>query len=861
MGKVRDIEFSLVDALVTFVVVTSGVTLFQLVRSRFDPASSLFISLLICGVAGLIFVRRVVLPVNKRHVIAATLMGLFVLMFRWSPFLYVEGGQDQGVYVSMSAHFARTQGLPVTDQVRERLSDTEKTEYDKLNNHHDGERVEVPGRSEGEHQPGIFIADLSRSAYVFQFYPLHPLWMALAAKVLGEDNRVYSLVGFSLLSVLMLSLLAYELADRKPAPAFLAAGLLAINPMHVFLSRFPVTENVTVFFSASAFYYLLRYFRAREAGHGQTWNLVLSAGAWACLFFNHIAGFLYAPLILAAIVAGVVSARTVDRMLEMVGYGLALVAAYALSLWYGMTWAFPYSYGTYRGVFGTGLGTFFVNHWKWVIFVLAVMGCGLVFLAWRFRARIRSEWTKLRLDQVLMGILLVAAIGTVVYATAEGYRLGFTADYSLQADPRDSRSTAFAAAGENWRHRASQLSNTGAAGFLHSSVVALAIYVSPFILVFALATCVVKRRRIGLYEIFLVMLVTQFLVIRTGMESLTLYYYYGRYLGAELVPYILVLAALWLYRLLKDAGWPGKVAAGATLGLALAWEGVALAQQYPGGEMHRLDASMRPLVEQIRADDLLVLAGGEYPALRTALDYYYGKHTVVVEPSQVPAAVRRYSNLWADLYVLSDKDNLAGLSYLGALTLVRDAYAKGGYYDVLPARSTAVEKRYYLYRVSRPVLTVLQVGDTITFDRRGNGRNLLGAGWSDQEDGGRWTDGETASLILPFSDRSSALNLGFDVRSFNCVDVTVRVNGAVRTKWSFLDCAGFSSKAIVLSQEDLKPGTVTVSFEMPGVTSPHDKDPALGDRRKLGIWINKFVVNKANPGEGGVANMVGRPPK
>jgi hypothetical protein len=861
MRKTGQIECSLVDTLVTFVVVTSGVMLLQLVRSRFDSASTLFISLLACGVAGFLFAPRIVLPSHTQLVFAAVLMGLFALFLRWSPFLYVEGGQDQGVYVSMSAHFGRTQGLPITDLVRERLSDGERTEYDRLNNHHDGEGVEVQGRSEGEHQPGVFIADLSRSSYVFQFYPLHPLWMAFAAKLLGNDSRVYSLVGFSLLSLLMLSLLAYELADRKPAPAFLAAGLLAINPMHVFLSRFPVTENVTVFFSASAFYYLLRYFKARAAGQAQTWNLVLSAGAWACLFFNHIGGFLYAPLILAAIVAGAVSARTVDQMLELAGYGLAVLAAYTISVWYGMTWTFPYSYGTYRGVFGAGPGTLFINHWKGALFVLALMSCGLVFLAWRFRARIRSEWTRLPLDQVLIGALLVVAVGTVVYATVEGYRLGFTTDYSLPADPRDPRSTAFAAASENWLQRLSQLSNTGAAGFLHSSVAALAIYVSPFIIVFVLAMWVMKRRRIALYEIFLLLLVTQFLVVRAGMATFTLYYYYGRYLCAELVPYILVVAALWLYRVLKEDGWLGKAIAGSTLGLALAWQGFALAQQYPGGEMHRLDASMRPLVEHIRTDDLLVLAGGEYPALRTALDYYYGMHTVAVEPNQVQAAIRRYSNLWADVYVLSDKDNIAGLSYLGAFTFVHDAYAKGRYYDVLPAQSTALEKRYYLYRVSRPILTPLHAGETITFDRRGYGRNYLGQGWSHQEDWGRWTDGQTASLLLPFSERSSELNLRFDVRSLNCADVTVRVNGEARTTWSFPDCAGYWSKAIVLTQEDLKPGTVAVSFEMPGVRSPHDIDPANGDRRKLGISIEKIVVDNGNPRDGGVASIVGLPPK
>jgi len=859
MGRFRAVEFGLVETLVAFIVVMSGVMLFQLVLSRFDPARSLLLSLLICGVLGLIFLPRFVLPTNGRHIIAIALIGLIALMVRWSPFLHVEGGQDQGVYISMSAHFARTQGLAVTDQVRERLSDVDKAGYDKLNNRYDGKRIEAPGRSEGEHEPGIFIADLSRSAYVFQFYPLHPLWMALTARLFGDENRVYSLVGFSVLSVLMLSLLAYELSDRAPAAGFLAAGLLAINPIHVFLSRFPLTENVTVFFSATAFYYLLRYFKAREADGGSISNLVLSAGAWACIFFTHISGFLYAPLILVAILAGVVSATTFGRMLEWVGYGFAVFAAYALSLWYGMTWTFPYSYGTYRAAFGEELGTFFLNHWKGVLFVSALACCGVIFVTWHFRARIQTGWMRLRLDTVLMGALLVAAIGSLAYSTVDGYRLGFTADYSLQTDPRHPGSTAFTAAGENWSYLGSQLSNTGVAGFLHSSAAALVVYLSPFVFVFVLVTWIVKRRRMALYEIFLLMLVTEFLVIRTGMESLTLYYYYGRYLGAELVPYILVLAAVWLHRLFGESAWRGKLVAGGTLALAITWDGLALAQQYPGGEMHRVDSSMRPMLEQVGPNDIIVLAGGDYPALRTALDYYYGKHTVVVEPDQVATAIPRYSRLWAGVYVLSDRDNLADLAYLDELVFTEDTYAKGRYDDVLPGHSTAFERHYYLYKAAAPMRAPLRAGDTITFDQRGNTRNYLGAGWSHQEESGRWTDGRTASLILAFSDPSPPLALEFNVRAFNCVDVNVLVNGEFRTRWSFVDCETPSRQAIILNEEDLHSGIVSVSFEMPGVRSPHDIDAVLGDRRKLGIWVQRIAVDKANPGEG--APKVGRPSK
>jgi hypothetical protein len=818
--------------------------LVQLVFGRFDAGNALFESLLICGGAAMIVVRRIVVPRDPRNIAAIVLMGLLVLLFRWNPFLYVEGGQDQGVYVSMSAHFARTQGLPVKDKVREKLSAIERTEYDKLNNRYDTENFYVPGRSEGEHQPGIFIGDLSRSAYVFQFYPLHPLWMALAAKVLGAENRVYSLVGFSLLNVLMLSLLAYELSGRKRAPAFIAAGLLAINPMHVFLSRFPVAENLVVFFSASAFYYLLRYLNAREVGPSQVSSLVLSAGAWAGLFFTHIGGFLYAPLVVAVVAAGAVTAGSFGRMLEIAGYAFAVMAAYVLSLWYGMTWSFPYSYGTYVGVLGLGPGTFFVNHWKGMTYVLAILSGGFFYSLWRFRIQIRSTWTRLALDRMMTIVLLAVLAGTAVFGVIEAYRLGLTSDYTLLTDPRNPRSTGFDAAGENWAYQRSQLSNTGAAGFVHSSLMALAIYVSPFILLFALAAVVLKRRTLGIFEIFFLALITWFLVLRVGRGSLTLYYYYGRYLGAELVPYLLVLASIWLYSLLRSEGRLKRIIAGGMLGLALTWEALALAPQYPGGEMLRLDASLRPPIEKIGDHDLVIIAGGAYPALRTALGHYYGKNTVVVDPNTLKAAINQYSKHWSDIYILSDSDNLPDLGYIGALTLVRDTYNRGGAYDVLPTGSSTTEKRYYLFRVDPRELARLEESagisaPSIDFTKGPYpGYVATVEGISNVEPDGRWTDGATAKLRFT---RPLPTHFTLDLDFAQAYGPNSNLPSRVRIADEEREFTPARDRSPLKLEFDLRRSTDTIEIVIAKPTSPLSAGES-GDPRMLGIRLKSLRV-------------------
>jgi len=849
MGKLRAIELDLVDVIVGYVIVTSGVMLVQLVTARFEPFIALLESLLICAAAALVFVRRIVVPGDPRVWVTVALMSAVTLMLRWDPFLYVEGGQDEGVYVSMSAYFARTHGLEITDRVREKLPEAEKPAYDRLNNRYDPANAQLRGRSEGEHLPGIFIGDLSRSAYVFQFYPLHPLWMAVAAKVLGDQHRVYSLVAFSLLDVLMLSLLAYELSGRKRGAAFLAAALLAINPMHVFLSRFPVTENVIVFFSASALYYLVRYFKAAESDRGQGWNLVASTGAWAGLFFTHIAGFLYAPVLLAALLAGTVSARTAGRALGLLGYGLGVMLAYALSLWYGMTWSFPYSYGTYVGLFGVELGTLFVDHWKEVI-TLGVIGyCSLSHLAWHFRARIHAQWTRSGIDQALAGVLLTVLLLTAAYGTVEAYRLGFTTDYSLLSDPRDRQSVGFDAAGQNWLYQRSQLSNTGVIGFVHSSLMALAIYVSPFILLFVLFALIVKRRAIGIYEIIVMMSLTWFMVLRTGLESLTLYYYYGRYLGAELVPYLLVLAAVWLYPALESVKRGRRVIAGVILGLSLTWEATALAQQYSTGEMHRLDAGLRPSFERIGNRDLVIIAGGAVPKLTTALSYYYGKNTVLVEPDTLKGSIAQYSKHWSEIYVLSNRDNLPDLRNVGTLTIAQDTYARGGAYDVLPVGSAATEASYYLYQADRSELVRQeeQAGATalsIDFTKGQYPAEVASVqGISQMEKSGRWTDGATARLRFT---RPLPLNFTLDLDVVDAygpnrnLPVKIRIGGEER---EFIPA---QDSRPMQWQFDLRRPADTIEIDIPKPTSPQSVGES-NDSRRVGIRLASLRVTPQPP--------------
>lgn len=673
------------DVVVAAVMAISLVMFVQLLLGVFRPMSAVFLGVGAVGIGTLVFVRRLAWP-DRRAILIALALGGLALLPRLNPFLYVWGGQDQGIYVAMSSYFGRTHGLPIKDEVRESLSDGDKAEYDKFNQWEQfGEARMRRGYFEGTHQPGIYIKSLEDSEYVFQFYPLQPLWMALFADLLGDAHRVQAVTFFSLLNILMLSLLAYELAGGMIGAGILLACLLVVSPIHAFLSRFPVTENVTVFFSATAFYYLVRYFKARSAGELRPSALALSGGAWFCLFCNHISGFMYFPVLASAAFAGAATARSRREMLHMLFYGMGVIFAYAISLWYGLTWSFPYSFDIYRAIFGKDLGALFVAHWKDCIGLALMASAGGCVMAWTFGDQIGILWRRHALVRWLNGMLAATALLLLVHGLLDGYRLGYTGHY----------------ADDELLGAVYQLSRGGANAFLHSSVAVLGIYLSPFLILLLMAVWSYQWRSSDLYGLGLLLTIVVFLAARTGVESFTYYYYYGRYLGGELVPYMLLAAALALHHLMTQGRRTPRFLGAGIFQLGLIWSAAALAMQYPGGEMHRLDASLRPLLRTLKPDDLLILAldRSRFFPLQTALDYYYGHYTVFVEPASVPRAIENYSAVarWSGVYVLSSMPRLPNLPLVAASSLEFDHYGRGRY-DFLPKDAWSGGEALFLHK-------------------------------------------------------------------------------------------------------------------------------------------------------------------
>ena len=153
---------------------------------------------------------------NRFHWIFLVILAL-ALFIRFSPNLYLTGGQDQGTYVSMSKQYEVNHGLFIKDYFRESMPEKIKVLYDKYNTF-----------------LGIEVKDLETSEYVMPFYPAFPSWMSVFGDIFGSDNRVYALTLFSILSIVGVYLLTYEISGRNRKAALLGSLFMAISPMHVY---------------------------------------------------------------------------------------------------------------------------------------------------------------------------------------------------------------------------------------------------------------------------------------------------------------------------------------------------------------------------------------------------------------------------------------------------------------------------------------------------------------------------------------------------------------------------------------------------------------------------------------------------
>jgi hypothetical protein len=334
-------------ALLLSLIATSFFSILLLAAGRFGVkpllvlqaglSGGLLIALLLVRFAGGRRCQLAFVPFAPSKKIGLLLMGgllLGGLALRLPPSLYVDGGQDQGVYVNLAFYYLRHGGAFVEDPWLARAWSGSLEEQRLLQPFFKGffavPQDPVPHRYEdGNRLTGFYIADPAAGQIVPQFYPLHPLWMAIFLALFGPQGSVYSLTFFALLALLAVYYCGRELF-ANPWAGLIALGILAVNVLQVWVNRYPVSETLAQFWLFSGLYLFLRGRRTGRRG-----TLSIAAACFGLYAFTRFPALAFLPVYVLAFWLDKAEKK------NYLFYNLLLVFNLA-ALVYGTAFSFPY---------------------------------------------------------------------------------------------------------------------------------------------------------------------------------------------------------------------------------------------------------------------------------------------------------------------------------------------------------------------------------------------------------------------------------------------------------------------------------------------------------------------------------------
>jgi hypothetical protein len=178
------------------------------------------------------------------------------LFFR--PHQYIIGGADAGVYINLAANISGTGSILIEDQT---LADLDPSLYPAL-------LRSLPERDSGTEVapyyifPGFYVTDAAQGKIMPQFYPLHPVWQAVAYGLGGVGSALFMTGLWALLGGLAIYMTIRELGGWEVA----ALGLtgLSLTALQVWFARYPTTEALTQFLLWAAVWSTILWFRGRQ---------------------------------------------------------------------------------------------------------------------------------------------------------------------------------------------------------------------------------------------------------------------------------------------------------------------------------------------------------------------------------------------------------------------------------------------------------------------------------------------------------------------------------------------------------------------------------------------------------------------
>jgi len=756
-----------------------------------------------------------------KHVVLLVLVCLF---FRLPVFNYVLGGQDEGLYVNTAHYIEKTGGVAVYDTALEKLQGTPFVE-----------RYLSENRESGVFVSGIYLHSPQGSQLEFQFYHLFSVWMAIFAGIFGSTFAVYALTLFALLSVLFMYRLTLALTDSPPA-ALIAGLLLALNPLHAFFSKFPVTEVPTLAFSLMGFTYLALFWRAAPESRRRLW-LVLSSLSFGALFATRISGFMYVPFFVFMAIAGVIADEDRARQQFVHFWAVSVVALYAWSVVYGLHWSHHYSVDIYRLSFER----IFSTHWRArlaVVVAVVLMAWGGITLAARTRIGGALGGPMVTLVRRAIGPLVIVSLMIGLYRIHQlGWTTHFQGDVGLD--------TTWGLAGTRWH------------ALKASSLAALFVYLGP-LLPLAFLGLVLRRQDDPPVE-FLRLFVAGFFAYIVLLQWVVPYGpYYARYLLSEAVPYMLLFVVLVWVRM--RAGYVRNMLS-IVMAATMIYGGTVSSAQLGKNENGGLYQSLGKLLSPVDAGDVVLLdvMGLGLPnnsEIKTPIMFTFGLPAITVSDSSLKDAayIAALNARYNDVFVLSPSASTPpGFDSIGSSRIKVWAYQWSHSY---PRKIVLREDmNLYLFRLTKPIFPS---GHPLPPSAWGQ---WLASGWDSPGITGVWSLGNHAEIdidppVLPHFDHGVRLTFsltGLLTAAHAHQRILVSLNGAhvanknITYPQSVAHLDVDVPAAVLNSTRKIR-----IAFDLPDAATPKSLGINI-DQRMLAIMLKTLTASPLH------ANSVGSP--
>lgn len=312
------------------------------------------------------------------------------LFFR--PHETITGGADAGVYVSLGAEMAKNGGFGLIDKTLAALPpDLQAAVLRPLPN--------TPGAA-SYLLPGFYVTDAANGRLTPQFYPLHPVWQAVAFS--ATDGGAAGVRAELWLTGLWMALgtLAVYLTARdvgRPLVGALTLAGLTLVGLQVWFGRYPTSEALTQFLLWVGVWSAGRWLG--DQSPPRLWAFV-AGGAFGTIFLVRIDSLVLLPVFSALLVWRWARGwRAADAW-----FAAPLVLLVSHSLLHGHFLSAPYFYET------VGYGLFLLERLWPILLLAAVIAVGVLW--WL----VRRAGQLSRAERLVRPALAVLALLWLLYA-------------------------------------------------------------------------------------------------------------------------------------------------------------------------------------------------------------------------------------------------------------------------------------------------------------------------------------------------------------------------------------------------------------------------------------------------------------